>query len=119
MASYRDLKVYEKAYALVLEIYRATNGMPKEEQYGLKSQIRRASVSIPLNIAEGYGKMAGKRETARYLMMARGSCCEMEVLVSLLHDLGYWQREAYEKFTEGYGEVGKMLAGLIKTVTDN
>ena len=119
MASYRDLKVYEKAYALALEIYQTTDSLPKEEQYGLKSQIRRASVSIPLNIAEGYGKMGGKKETGRYLGMARGSCCEMEVLVELMKDLGYWQEESYQRFVRGYGEVGKMLAGLIRTTTDN
>ena len=119
MASYRELSVYRKSYELVLQVYTLTKGMPKEEQYGLQSQIRRAAVSIPLNIAEGFGKRAGDKETKRYLSMARGSCCEMDVLLSLLEDLGYMAKAESQKLVEAYEEVGKMLTGLMQALTSD
>ncbi len=119
MASYKELSVYRKSYALVLEIYTLTNGMPKEEQYGLQSQIRRAAVSIPLNVAEGYGKRAGDKETRRFLSMARGSCCELNVLLSLLEDLGYAAKPKSQELVKACEEVGKMLTGLMQTLTND
>ena len=119
MASYKELNVYRKSYELVREIYRQTESLPATEQYGLQSQIRRAAVSIPLNIAEGYGKQSGAKETARFLSMARGSCCEVDVLLSLLKDLGYMREEVSHELAYRYEEVGKMLTGLMQRLTDN
>ncbi len=117
MATYRDLQVYQKGYALVLEIYELTREMPKEEQYGLVSQMRRAAVSIPLNIAEGYGKRGGDRETNRFLSMARGSCCEMDVLLSLARDLEYIAADTGQRMLDEYSVVAKMLTRLSQTLT--
>ena len=119
MASYKELEVYKKAYALALQVYKETEVLPKEEQYGLQSQLRRAAVSIPLNIAEGYGKNSSAKEIGRYLSMARGSCSEAEVLLQFMEDLGYIPTEAVGVLMNGYDEVGKMLRGLAKSVTNN
>ena len=117
MDSYKDLFVYKKSYEAALEIYKLVNkSMPREEVYGLTSQIRRASTSIPLNIAEGYAKNSGNAETARFLSMAKGSSAEMEVLTDFLKDLGYITEEEHRSFAERYTEIGKMLTGLIKSV---
>ena len=119
MKTYEKLKVYEKSYELARDMYVITKKLPNEEKYGLISQIRRAATSIPLNIAEGYGKMSGSRETARFLQMARGSCAEMEVLVNFIKDFGYITEEEHIGIYQRYDEVGKMLTGLIKTITGN
>lgn len=117
MPSYKELGVYRKSYSLVLEVYALTQNLPQEEQYGLTSQMRRAAVSIPLNIAEGFGKKSGDRETKRFLAMARGSGCEMEVLLNLVTDLGYVARAESQQMVEAYNEVGKMLTGLMRSLT--
>ena len=120
MESYKGLKVYQKSYELAKEMYmKVASKMPKEEQYGLASQVKRASTSIPLNIAEGYGKWCGEKELIRFLMMARGSCCEMEVLLSFSKDFGYISEEEYARYSSQYEEIGKMLTGLMKSVSSN
>ena len=120
MGSYKALVVYQKSYGLMLRMYRdVSRKMPDEERYGLTSQVKRAAASIPLNIAEGYGKQAGAKETARFIQMARGSCCEMSVLLDILKDLGYIPEEDHKEYTFGYEEVGKMLTGLLKKLTTN
>ena len=116
MQSYKELGVYQKSYAQALEMYRLSKEFPKEEQYGLTSQIKRAATSIPLNIAEGYGKAETGKELLRYLSMARGSSAEMEVLLNFSKDLGYISESEYGKAIERQEEVGKMLTGLIKSV---
>ena len=117
MSRYRELKVYTKSYALAKEMYsEVAVRLPKEEQYGLMSQIKRASTSIPVNIAEGYGKGMGEKETVRHLMMARGSESEMEVWLEFLRDFGYLKAEEYEDYNARYEEVGKMLSGLIQSI---
>jgi len=77
MKDFRELKVWEKAHQLTLSVYQVTRNYPKEETYGLTSQIRRASASIPANIAEGCGK-AGDADLARYMQIAMGSSSELE-----------------------------------------
>ncbi len=119
MASHKELRVYRKSYGLVLQVYTLTKKLPKEEQYGLTSQMRRAAVSIPLNIAEGFGKKGGDKETKRFLSMATGSCCEMDVLLNLVTDLGYIDQAESQELVEAYGEVGKMLTGLKGALTND
>ena len=103
---------------MAIELYReVTVGYPKDEQYGMVSQIKRAATSIPLNIAEGYGKWVSGKELVRFLLMARGSCCEMEVLLSMSKDVGYMADERYHVYAKRYEEVGRMLTGLIHSVT--
>ena len=119
MSSYKDLTVYKKSYLLMLDIYRDISlRLPLEERFGLISQIKRAATSIPLNIAEGYGKQAGAKETARFIQMARGSCSEMSVLLDILKDLCYLSVAEYEVLSNGYDEVGKMLTGLLKQLSE-
>ena len=116
MGSYKDLKVYEKAYEAAKEIYKeVAPGFPKEEVYGLTSQIKRASTSIPLNIAEGYGKGESIKEMLRYMYMARGSSKEVEVLLDFGRDFGYITEKKYKEMKQKYEEIGKMLTGFIQS----
>ena len=110
---YKDLKVYGRSYKLAVSLYKFSGTMPKEETYGLTSQIKRAATSIPLNIAEGYGKGDTKAELKRYLKMAKGSCNEMEVLLDLCKDLGFMQEYAHAKYVQEVQEIGAMLYGLM------
>ena len=110
-----SLRVYEKSYRLALEIYEDTKSMPKEELYGLTSQIRRASTSIPANIAEGYGRKVNVTEYHRYLTMAKGSCYEMMVWINFCTDTGYMNEVWRQKMLENYDEIAHMLYGLMQT----
>ena len=107
--SYRDLQVYERSYKAAIEMYRVARIFPKEELFGLTSQIKRASTSVPLNIAEGYGKRENPDEFKRFLLMAMGSCNEMQVLLDLCKDLGFIEEIIREKYQMEYDEIGKML----------
>ena len=115
---YRNLKVYERAYKAGLAIYELTKRYPEEEKYGIVSQMRRASTSIPLNIAEGYAKKSSQEEFKRFLLMAIGSANEMSVLLEYSKDLGYISLERYEKAIKEYDEIGKMLSSLIKKIAE-
>ena len=115
MGAYENLQVYQKGYKTALSVYELTKEYPPEEKYGMIDQMRRSSVSIPLNIAEGYGKKSSKAEFIRYLLMAIGSCNEMNVLIHLSKDIGYIDKETYTKAKFCYEEIGKMLSGLIKS----
>ena len=95
LKNYKELKVWQKAYQLCLEVYKITRGFPREERYGLTSQIRRAAVSIPSNIAEGYGRKTTP-EYIRSLYFAYGSNCELETQISLSGDLGYMKAQEKE-----------------------
>ena len=116
MSSYKELKVYKKAYEFAKEIYNIAKGFPKDEQFGLTSQIKRAATSIPLNIAEGYGKATGGKELVRFLLMARGSSAEVEVLLNFIKDFGYITEVDYKQYSMNYEEIGKMLTGLIHSI---
>lgn len=108
--TFKDLIVWRKSYQLVLEVYRLTKGFPKEEIYGLVQQMRRAAVSIPSNIAEGYGRQFNK-EYRQFLAIAYGSRCELETHYLLSIDLGYVQKNLT---LEGLlDEVGKMLYRML------
>ena len=102
LKNFKDLKVWQKSYQLCLLIYKATKEFPKEEIYGLTSQIRRAAVSVPCNIAEGYGRKT-TREYLRSLYIAYGSVCELETQVLLSGDLGYMKNDRLEDLQKIYG----------------
>jgi four helix bundle protein len=93
---FRELKVWEKAHQLTLDIYRVTTILPKDELYGLTSQIRRSCASIPANIAEGCGR-SGEAEFARFLQRAMGSACELEYHLLLARDLNFLTGVDYER----------------------
>lgn len=113
MKDFRELKVWKKAHDLTLNIYRATEGLPREELYGLTSQLRRASASIPANIAEGYGR-SGDTELARFLQIAMGSASELEYHLLLAHDLNFLPTPDYDRLATQTVEVKRMLTSLIK-----
>jgi four helix bundle protein len=109
---FRKQKVWEKSHQLTLAIYKASEDFPREELYGLTSQIRRASSSIPANIAEGCGKN-GEAELARFFQMARGSASELEYHLLLARDLDFLPVSEYERLTKELGEMQRMLASFI------
>jgi len=115
LKNYKELKVWQKSYQLCLEIYRITKRFPKEETYGLVSQIRRAAVSVPSNIAEGYGRKTTP-EYVRFLYIAYGSNCELETQILLSGDLGYMERDKLEMVQKDLGEVERMIKALIKSL---
>ena len=109
--SYKDLSVWQKSMDLVEECYRLTDGFPRNEEFGLKSQIRRAPVSIPSNIAEGSVRHSSN-EYCRYLAIALGSVAELETQIELGRRLGFVQDDETQSLTNGCQEVGRMLNGL-------
>ena len=114
MQGYKDLRVYEKSYKAAKAIYQLSEEFPKEEIYAITNQIRRASLSIPLNIAEGYVKRGSQREFKRFLEMAIGSSNEVSVLLDFAKDLGYMSEERHEKASLEYEEISKMLNVFIQ-----
>ena len=112
--SFRDLQVFKKSYELTIKVYKIARTFPKEEMFGLTSQIKRAAYSIPLNIAEGYGKRKSPQEFKRFLLMAIGSSDEMSVILELAKDLDLIPVEMYVELSKDYTEVGKMLTGLMQ-----
>ena len=115
MKDFRDLKVWEEAHALTLASYEVTKSFPRDEIFGLVSQIRRASSSIPANIAEGCGRR-GNAELHRFLLVAMGSASELEYHSLLSRDLGYMKSETHGHMEPQVQEVKRMLASLIRKV---
>ena len=111
MQSFRNLKVWEKAHAVTLDIYKMSRAFPKEELYGLTSQIRRACASIPANIAEGCGRN-GDVEFARFLHIAVGSASELDYHLLLARDLHFVDIEVYEQLASELAEVKRMLRAV-------
>ena len=113
MKNFRDLKVWEKAHELALDVYRVTKEFPRDELYGLTSQLRRAAGSIPANIAEGCGR-SGDAELGRFLQIAAGSASELEYHLLLSRDLGYLEDGKYRACYERTSEVKRMLTSFIQ-----
>jgi four helix bundle protein len=109
---FKSLKVWERSHRLVLAVYAATGMFPQEEAYGLTTQLRRCSVSIPANIAEGCGR-SGDAELARFMLFSMGSTSELEYHLLLARDLGYLGTQDYQTLSQGAGEVKRMLSTLI------
>lgn len=118
MRDFRQIQVWGKAHKFTLEIYKISARFPKEELYGLTSQLRRASASIPANIAEGFGR-GGNVELARFLQIGMGSAYEVEYHILLARDLCFLNATVYDKLQEQIVEVKRMLAALlVKVRTD-
>ena len=113
--SYKDLIVWQKAVAMVTDVYRATQSFPKDETYGLSSQLRRSAVSVASNIAEGQGRLS-KREFRQFLSQARGSLIEMETQVVIGANLGYVSQDTLRSLMAVSGEVSRLLHGLMKSI---
>jgi four helix bundle protein len=112
---FRNLKVWNRAHALTLEVYRITRSFPTEERYGLTSQIRRCSASIAANVAEGCGRR-GNGEFHRFLQIASGSASELDYQLLLAHDLSLIEDGVYQSIYKKLGELRRMLTSLILRV---
>lgn len=112
--TFRDLRCWQEAHKLVLGVYRITQDFPVEERFGLSIQVRRSSVSICANIAEGFKKST--RDFARYLDISQASLEETKYHLLLSHDLGYLKFDQYQELNTLAENIGKMLCGLITKI---
>lgn len=115
--SYRDLIAWQKGIGLVAEVYRVTRAFPKEEQYGLTSQLRRAAVSVPSNIAEGQGRKSNG-EFRRFLHNAAGSLMEVETQLTIAGVLQFMAQPQVDELLARTSELGRILNGLINSMED-
>ncbi len=113
--SYRDLIVYQKSFALCLKVYEMTGNFPKSELYGLTSQMRRAAVSIPSNIAEGQRRKY-RNEFVQFLSIARGSCAELETQIYLSIELKYIPSDSGKAILQDLEEVNRLLYKTIRSL---
>ena len=112
--TYKDLDVYKESYSLALQIHQMTRTFPDFERYEIGGQLRRAAMSMPMNIAEGYGKKDSSVDFKRFLRMSLGSGNEVQVLIDMSKDLGYITQETHKKTTERYDVLGKRISTLIE-----
>lgn len=113
--SYRNLIVWQKSVALVTDIYTLTKSFPQEEKFGIVSQLNRASVSIPSNIAEGWG-IESSKNYLQFLRISRGSLMETETLLEISKNLNYINESEFKAISDNIEEVSKILQGLIKSI---
>ncbi len=116
-SSFRDLRVWQEAMKLTTEIYRGTVNFPKHELYGLSSQIRRAAVSVPSNIAEGKGHRSD-REFVRFLLHSRGSLLELQTQLLIAEELRYFRKDEGARMLAMAEAVGRALSGLINSMSE-
>jgi four helix bundle protein len=112
MGDFRQLKVWNRAHALTLRLYTITANFPKSELFGLTQQIRRASVSIEANLAEGCGRRTD-RELSRFALIANGSANELQCQVLVARDLGYISQQIYGEIEKELAQITSMLSGLV------
>ena len=115
MDSFRDLVVWQKAMVLATDVYRATQTFPRSEVYGLASQMQRASVAVPSDIAEGKGRLS-KKEFVQMLSKGRGSLQELDTQVEIAKNLGYLEPDVFSRLSAQCDEVGRLLNGLIRSI---
>ena len=113
MKDYRKIQVWQRSHVLTVEIYRLTKLFPKEEMFGLTSQMRRAASSIPANIVEGAGR-DGDPEFKRFLIIALGSASELDYFILLSTELGYIEQTAAKNTAAEIQEIRRMLGGFIQ-----
>lgn len=118
MKDFKNLTAWSRAHDLTLRVYGVTKSFPRDEAFGLTSQLRRACASIPANIAEGCGR-SGDAELARFLTIASGSASEVEYHLLLAHDLNYLSRAEYEKLDAEINELKRMLRAFIHRLKAN
>ena len=115
---WQKLEVWKHADELAYRVYKATQNFPKEEIYGLTSQVRRAALSIPTNIVEGYSRK-GDKELARFVNISLGSLAETKYLLYFSNRLGYFERDTYNELKKGYDTLGKLLWKFYEKVKTN
>ena len=116
--SYKDLQVWQKAIQLVTDVYTLTKSFPKEDMYGLTSQMRRSAISIPSNIAEGQSKRSTK-DYIRFLNIAYGSCAELETQLCISQNLNYAASEQILALSDKGSEISRMINGLINSLENS
>ncbi len=116
MLGYKQLDVYKRSYNLAKEMHQLTQTFPRFEQHELSSQLRRAAISIVLNIAEGYGRKASKREFQHFLRNALGSCNEVRVVLEFCKDFQYIEQKRYSELESQYEIVGRQLYRLRQSI---
>jgi len=116
--TYRDLIVWQKSMVFVTQVYQVTKKFPKEESYGLISQIRHCAVSIPSNIAEGYGRQS-TNDYVRFLKISIGSLYETQTQLEIALNLEYLSSDEFKRIYELSGEIERMLSSLCKKITNN
>ena len=112
MKTYRDLVVWQKSMKMVQDVYRLTRDFPKEEIYGITAQIRKCSISIPSNIAEGYGRRS-TQDYLRFLKISSGSLYELQTQLEIVFQLNYIAKEDFDLIYEISREIERMLSSLI------
>ncbi|MEG8988146.1 four helix bundle protein [Ignavibacteria bacterium 4148-Me] len=118
MNNHKDLIVWQKSIELVTKTYEATNNFPKEELFGLTSQLRRAAISVPSNISEGFARKHNK-ELIQFLYVSLGSSVEIETQLLIAKNINYLNDEIYISLNEHLSEIKKMLIGLIHKLESN
>lgn len=116
--SHRDLRAWQLAYAFGLRVLKATRTFPKHELFALSGQLRRCAVSVPSNVAEGFGR-GSRQDYLRFLKMARGSLFEVDTQLQYARDLDYLTAAGHASLMQDWNEVSKVLAGLIRRLEPN
>lgn len=116
MRNFRELNIWQRSFALVKEVYHFTKDLPPSEKFGLIAQIRRSSISIPSNIAEGCGRNTNK-ELIRFLNISLGSAFELETQLLLCQSLDLTKNQSVDELIEELHQIQKMINGFIKTLT--
>jgi four helix bundle protein len=117
MSTFKDLLIWQKAMNLVTDIYKSTKSFPKDELFGLTSQIRRSSISIPSNIAEGYGRQ-GKNDYLKFLNISLSSLFEMQTQIEIAKNIDYLNENNFKILYEDSRELGRMLVSFINKIKD-
>jgi len=117
MVTHKDLRVWQMSMEFATQIYNITKPFPKEELFGLVSQMRRAVVSVPSNIAEGYAR-GSEKDKLHFLRISSGSMSEIETQIIICYNLGYINKEQYDKLIESHTVIWKSLNALISSVKD-
>ena len=117
--SYKDLEIYKDSYHLHLQVHKISQKYPDYERYEIGAQLRRASMSVPLNIAEGYGKKSSELDFKRFLRMAMGSCNEIQVLLEMSKDLDYITENEHKELSSKYDVLGRRINTLIQKWKSN
>ncbi len=115
IGTYKDLIVWQKAILLVTDVYKLTKTFPQDDRFGLVSQLNRAVISVPSNIAEGWGRELSKNYL-QFLRVSRGSLMEAETMILISKNLNYIDEKEFKEISKKIEEVGKILQGLIKSV---
>ena len=116
MNGFKDLEIYKRSYRAAKAVREMTKDFPDAEKHAMVSQMQRASLGIPMNIAEGYAKRESQAEFKRFLKMAYGSASEMQVLIDFAYDVSYIEENQHKKAMQEYVEISKMLNAFISSV---